>query len=380
MRSQYSAPYGLSISPGTADVHLITYVAENSFKRVFIVAGTRSFKWFLGRELVRRLSDVAEVLLWSGVRPNPEVGNLRKGLEEISKFHPDLIIGIGGGSALDLAKMLAALYAKPPLDLELLTCGEVELGARKLHLVLVPTTAGSGAEATHFSVLYQNHRKYSIAGGGLLPDQIFLDPALVTTGSKNQLAASGLDALCQCVESIWAIGATTESQDIAAEGLRLVSKSLVDFVNGDFHLAEKMQWGSHLGGHAINTSRTTAPHALSYFLTTELAVPHGIAVASTIGYFIDHHKSATRSSNTVRPEIAQTMERIIESLQITQETRAVKYFNDLFTQLGLNAPRSYWPQSSNLIGDWIRSANQERLANHPFVLNQNEIRHVLGVE
>ena len=380
MTASPTPPLGERIAPGTADQYLIDYISNKHFKRVFLVTGHRSFSWFEDRGFIDKLSDIAEVTRWSEARPNPEFLNLKEGLEEVAAANPDIIVGIGGGSVLDIAKLLAVLQHRNPADVDAVTSGTLDLTTREVHLALVPTTAGSGAEATHFSVLYRDGAKFSIAGSGLLPDHIVLDPGLVTSGDQMQLAASGLDALCQCVESMWAKSATDQSTKHAVEGLQLVASSLVAFVHADDSLAGDVQWGSHLGGHAINTSKTTASHALSYFLTMRFGVPHGIAVASTLGYFIEHHsKMGTQNRNSADiPDFA--LKQIRESLGLDEADSAIEYFEALFGQLGLATPRSYWPQDSDSVNEWLRSANPERLGNHPVRLGKAELLQILNLE
>lgn len=374
-----TAPLGERVSPGASDQHLLDYIGAKGFRRVFLVTGHRSFSWFENNNFIHRLSQVSAPKRWADARPNPEFHNLKRGLEAVSAHTPDVIIGIGGGSVMDMAKLLAALSNKPKSDLAALTGGSPGLDKRGTHLVLVPTTAGSGAEATHFSVLYREGVKYSIAGEGLLPDHIVLDPELIKSGDSNQLAASGLDALCQCVESIWARGATSQSKDLAIAGLRSVSESLVAFVERDKRFAEPMQWGSHLAGHAINTSKTTAPHALSYFLTTHLGVPHGVAVASTLGYFLEHHMAMLRGGGSLDSGVKVAIDAIREGLGLSGRNNATKYFRDLFDRLGLDQPRQYWPQDAGAIEAWIRSANPERLGNHPLALDEEALYRILGL-
>lgn len=370
-------PLGERVEPETSDRRLLDYIHTKQFRRVLLVTGDRSFSWFDGKRFIGRLSDIAEVTRWSEARPNPEFVNLKEGLEVVATHNPDIIVGIGGGSVLDMAKLLAVLHHRKGAEIDAVTAGTVDLSTREVHLVLVPTTAGSGAEATHFSVLYRDGVKYSIAGRGLLPDHIVLDSSLVTRGESKQLAASGLDALCQCVESIWAKGATEESQRSAVEGLHFVVSSLVGFAHGDSRFAGNMQWGSHLGGRAINTSKTTAPHALSYFLTVRFGVPHGIAVASTLGHFIEHHSKNHVATMGSTDKLGSALKHIREALGLGQADSAIEYFQTLFAQLGLAKPASYWPQDRESVEDWLLSANPERLGNHPVLMCKKDLFQIL---
>lgn len=372
-------PIGQVIEPGSAVTHLRNYVQRGNSKRVFIFSGQRSFYWFEKNRFVEDLRGIASVTQFADVRPNPDLESLRVSLKAVEKFNPDVIIGIGGGSVLDLAKLSRALRDNPSAEPDTLTSNTAELNGRATQLVLVPTTAGSGAEATHFAVLYEQGIKHSIGGDSLLADHIVLDSALVSGAKPQQLAASGLDALCQCIESLWAVSATTDSRQIAYEGLVAVSSSLVGVVKGDHHLAERLLWGSHLSGRAINISKTTAPHALSYYLTARFGVPHGIAVASTIGNFINHFIFTIEGKSSTSQDERDTVSSIRKIFKISNEFTAIDYFNDLFLQLGLKSPRSFWPEDPILVEGWLQSANRDRLQNHPLVLDSANLPGILGL-
>ena len=356
------------VAEGTVVDYLEKYIESRGFQRIFLVTGRKSFEWFSSRGFVPTLASQASVQHWSGVNPNPTFENLLEGIRRCRAFRPDLVLGVGGGSVIDMSKLVAALLGSEFSDLD---CALAQnLDERETELVVVPTTAGSGAEATNFSVLYRDGVKLSISGESLLADHVVLDPALVRSGTRNQLAASGLDALCQCIESIWAKGKTPESQSYAVDGLRLVSHNLVSFVNGDFSKASAMQWGAYQAGRAIRISKTTAPHAFSYYLTTERDVPHGIGVAATVGYFIDYHwQILGASSGDDLTQLAKDMAVVYEILGLSADASSGRnYFEKLFRDLGLGGPEDFWPKEIGDLNKWLDSANPSRMENHPLEL------------
>jgi len=357
--------FGQRLEAGTVDRHLRNYVADCGFRRALLITGKQSFVWFEEKNFIPSLEGEISVKRWSDFLPNPDSKELREGLTLAQKYDPDVVIGIGGGSVLDMAKLIAALMDNPSSSKDLFVSG-ADFDHRKVSLVLVPTTAGSGAEATHFAVLYRDGVKHSIAGKALNADYIALDSDLVKTASPEQLAASGLDALCQCIESLWSRKTTPSSLDYAEEGLTVLAQNLVAFVKGDSDSAREMQWASHLSGQAINISRTTGPHALSYHLTAEYQVPHGIAAASTVGHFIDHHNELLRSdSYGFSSALGRSMGIINRRLGLSGDRAGSIYFSMLFSQLGLTQPERYWPPSVEGRRAWLSSANSERLENHP---------------
>lgn len=344
---------------------LIDIVANRGFKKVLLVTGTKSFGWFEASKLVRHLAQISEVTRWVTRKPFPDVTELEAGLALAKSNKPDLIIGIGGGTVLDLAKLLAALTGKHTVATEAIRRGS-RFDHRNVGLALCPTTAGSGAEATHFAVLYHDNQKNSITGRALVADHVVLDPEPLKTLPRDQIAASGLDALCQCIESIWSNSQTVASRRVARKGLQLLQANLVRFFEGDESRADAMQLGSHLSGKAINMTKTTGPHSLSYYLTSEFQVPHGIAVASTIGLFLDHHNHILdRTPAIVSPAFRDGMRIINSSLGTGDANSGTIFFNLLFSQLGLEQPDHYWPKDAEGLAGWSKSANPERRANHP---------------
>ncbi len=370
MTSTFSGPVCSQIRESTVVDYLEKYIERRGFQRILLVTGRRSFGWFSSRGFVPRLEKQVCVKQWSDFSPNPNFGSLLEGVRAGRAFCPDLVLGIGGGSVIDMSKLIAGLLGTGLNDLDAALAQNLD--ERETELAIVPTTAGSGAEATNFSVLYRNGQKLSITGKALLADLVVLDPVLVRSGTRHQLAASGLDALCQSIESIWAKGKTPESQSYAVDGLRLISKNLVSFVNGDPLRASDMQWGAYQAGKAINISKTTAPHALSYYLTTKHTVPHGIGVAATIGHFIDYHWKIL--DGTVRDDLAQLAEDmavVYEILGLSPDSASGRnYFERLFLDLGLASPEDFWPQERGDRDEWLDSANSARMRNHPLELSR----------
>lgn len=171
----------------------------------------------------------------------------------------DGFVAVGGGTAIDTTKLLRGGFPEAP-EAEPLP-----------PFLAVPTTAGTGAEATRFAVYYDRGVKKSADHLRYLPTDQALVPAFAATQSPYRRACTEFDAYAQAVESLWANGATDESRRYASKALDLMAKG------------EQMA-GSYWAGRAIDISRTTAAHALSYYLTATYGVPHGHAVYMTFPY------------------------------------------------------------------------------------------------
>lgn len=183
-------------------------------------------------------------------------------VEELSleiKFTPDAYIAVGGGTAIDTAKLLRAGF--PPVD-------EVRM---LVPYLAIPTTAGTGAEVTRFAVYYDHGKKCSADNLCYLPTDQILIPEFCSSASPYQKAVCAFDAYAQAVESLWARGATEESRSYALKALDLMGKG-------------EQLLGSYWAGRAIDISRTTAAHAFSYYLTSHYGIPHGHAVYMVFEY------------------------------------------------------------------------------------------------
>ncbi len=165
----------------------------------------------------------------------------------------DAYIAVGGGTAIDTAKLVRGLDAPLP------------------PFLAVPTTAGTGAETTRFAVYYDHGVKKSADDVRYLPTDQILIPDFTATQSPYQRASTEFDAYAQAVESLWAVGATDESRAYAQKALNLMA-------------AGEQMLGSYWAGRAIDISRTTAAHALSYYMTANYGIPHGHAVYMMFPY------------------------------------------------------------------------------------------------
>jgi alcohol dehydrogenase class IV len=337
-------------------------------RRVLLVCGRRSFEASGAAAMLPDLEAVAEVRRWSNFDPNTDSADLRTGLAVMWEFEPDLVLGVGGGSALDMAKLLCGFQDVPGKEV----LGSIRSGfkttTRRGRLILVPTTSGSGAEATHFAVVYIGNDKYSIGGEGMRPDAIALDPTLAVTGTPYQRATSGIDAVCQAIESLWAVAATVRSRRFARTALRALLPAIERFVNEpDQASARAMCIGSHYAGRAIDISRTTAAHALSYGITKSHGVSHGHAVALTLGAFIEEHAAATRDRLQSDPaDHEAALASVLGALGVADAAGARKRFDDLLNRIGLDPRLS----AAGVITPDDRAAlassvNAERLGNNP---------------
>ncbi len=359
--------------------------AHHGAERVLIVTGRASFEASGAAACLDRLNELATVERWSDFAPNTDAADLVNGLAIVADFNPDLIVGIGGGSPMDMAKLLIAYDTIEPGDTDALheaikTNAKVE--QRRRGLMLIPTTSGSGSEATHFAVVYIGDDKYSIAGPAMRPDAVILDPLLAMSGSRHQRATSGVDALCQSIESLWAVGATEESRRYARYGLALVSKHIREFVNAPNERAVRaMCIGSHLAGRAIDISKTTAAHALSYAITKRYGIDHGNAVALTLGAFIEEHDAILTANQVDRLQVDPAVLRAsLQSIgdMIGTPSAGRSCVASLLAELSLPASlREAGIRDHTSAIQLADSVNVERLGNNPVAMSLDQLNDLL---
>lgn len=349
-------------------------------RRTLLVCGQRSFEASGASVILPHLEQLGQLHRWDEFRPNTDADDLAAGLEVLRSFEPDLILGVGGGSAMDMAKLLAGFATSPGDVRDAIEAGP-RIESRAPRLVLVPTTSGSGSEATHFAVVYVGQRKHSIGGPALRPDRVVLDPRLSRSGSPYQRATSGIDAVCQAIESIWAMGATQVSRRFARTALGLLLDDLEVFVHDpavtDAGLAVCL--GSHLAGRAIDVSKTTAAHAMSYGLTQRHGISHGHAVALTLGPFIETHADAGAADlqpNRDAEQHAADMQEILGFLGATDGRSAATSFRSFMERLGLESSLLRLGIADDLDA-LAEGVNLERLSNNPVVFDAPALRAVL---
>ena len=267
---------GCAAQVGTA---LSRFVA----KSVFLVVDRPAYELSSAKSELAPHWETRDVVEFDGFANNPHMEDVLRGLERYRSTPCDVIVAVGGGTAVDIAKLVRCFAGQRHAPADIVADDSLIEGSA-CPLIAVPTTAGTGSEATHFAVLYWNGVKHSIAHRSILPDVAVVDWRLTQSLPPKITAETGLDALSQAVESIWCIHSTVESIAYSVEALELVLNHLETAVHAPTPAARAaMSRAAHLAGQAINITKTTAPHAISYKITHDFGVAHGHAVALTLG-------------------------------------------------------------------------------------------------
>lgn len=270
-------------------------------------------------------------------------------VDDIPSFtNLDTVIAIGGGKVMDFAKGILFRHSQPAF------------------FIAAPTTAGSGSEATPIAVFYNRKEKVSLDAPHLLPAIAILDPALLAGLPRHQRAISGADALAQSIESVWNAHSRDDSEKFALTALELLWQNLNQFVNGaEEALNDKMLWAAYLAGKAITITRTTGPHALSYFLTAHHGVPHGQAVALTLPLFFLYNEEQHNRSQ---------MAKIYKTLKVQNAQEAFTACRQMMQNLGLATTLQDLQLQNISLDKWLQSVNQQRFSNNPVPFNSEKLK------
>ena len=248
---------------------------------------------------LRKRSEYCHCEIFSDIEPDPDVETVMKGVEMMNSFKPDVIIALGGGSAIDAAKAMWLFYEHPETDFSGLKLKFMDIRKRvfkfpelnqKAKMVAIPTTSGTGSEVTSFSVITdrRSNIKYPLADYELTPDVAIIDPQFVATMPPSITADTGLDVLTHAIEAYVSVLASDFTNGLAIKAIALVLNYLErSYKNPDDKIArEKMHNASCIAGMAFSNAFLGVNHSLAHKLGGEFHIPHGRANAVLLPYVI----------------------------------------------------------------------------------------------
>ena len=355
----------------------IFFLKDKNFKKIFIIAGEKSYKLSGASKLIDELLINKNVRYFFKKSSYPDLVELKKIIKEINLFTPDLIIAVGGGSVLDYAKIANVLTDSQNLEHEIPN-SSYKIKNKFTKLVAIPTTAGSGAEVTSNAVIYIDKIKYSVEGELLKPDFFFLIPELVIGASNKIKASAGFDAIAQAIESLISKKSNSESLNFAQKSLQISLKYYLDFLNNpNKDNTSAMCLAANLSGKAISISKTTAPHAVSYPFTAIYDVSHGHAVSLTLNKFFKFNFENIKNSNC-NFDLKDRYKMMFEVSKTDNMENFDKFLTDIkkkaklennFIKLGIDLKKNY----SNIIS----GVNILRLSNNPVELKKEDLKKII---
>ena len=266
---------------------------SQKLKKVFIITATPLLSVI--QPLLESLkSKGVSVVIWDNISSEPTTKMLNDALKAYNSSGCDAVTGIGGGSVLDVAKLITVLHDSDQDIQSVFGIGKV--AGRKTYIACLPTTSGTGSEVSPNAIIYDEIEKLKkgVISPYLVPDASYIDPLLTLTVPSNVTASTGMDALIHCIEGYANLFAHPITDVYALQGIRLIGANLKRaFDNGnDLEARAKMALGSLYGGLCLGPVNTGAVHALSYPLGSDFHTPHGIANSLLLPYIFEFNLPA----------------------------------------------------------------------------------------
>ncbi len=324
-------------------------------------------------QYVDRLGLGGDILVIDDVPPEPDLPAFEAVVEKARAHQPDLVVGLGGGSVLDIAKLVAALWNSSQTLPEV--AGPNKVAGRSTPLFQVATTAGTGSEAGIRALVTNPETKSKIAVESpyLIADLAVLDPELTYSVPPAVTAATGVDAMAHCVEAFTNVNAHDLIDGYARMGFHLVGKYLKRAVeNGaDSEARAGMMLASYYGGICLGPVNTAAGHALAYPLGTRLSLPHGLANAIIFPHVLAFNLPVAREKTA---EVAAALGLGDVNSEEALKIAAYKFCQDLGIEMRLSAHKG----KKEAMASWAEEAHAIRrlMDNNPREMSVKQIHNI----
>ena len=343
--------------------------------KVLLVRGKKSYELCGAKKVVEDVISnfKCNIIEYFDFLENPKFEDLEKGLNLLKLNEIDAIVAIGGGSVLDMAKLIRFFHSYSGDILGNQFIQKQNL----LPLFAVPTTAGTGSEVTHFAVLYKDNIKYSISHKDILPDKAIICPQFTYKNSKYLTACTGFDALSQAIEAYWNVYSIEESDNYAIKAIKLLWDNLPLVINfSTDKLRDKIAEGAYWAGKAINITKTTAPHAFSYPFTINYGYPHGHAVALTFPFFMRYNyvESGNRLHHLLDSKSHSEKMKKLYTMLGSSFDMIYDDMHNYLEKIGLSIDIERKKIDKNLI---LSGINASRLSNNPCVMSQIDLELII---
>lgn len=342
---------------------------QEAAKHPFFVVG-KAFGQLRIEERIK--SRYPQAVFFKDFLPNPTYESVMAGRELFRQYASDILIAMGGGSAIDVAKCIKA-YAFMEGEGCLLPQA---IRDNEIKIVAIPTTAGTGSEATHFAVIYYQGKKQSVSHESLLPAYVILDGKYLESLPDYQRKATMLDALCHSIESLWSVNSTEESKEYAVRAIELLMQHKLSYLRNEKEGNLEMMRAANLAGKAINITKTTAAHAMSYKMTSLFGISHGHSAALCLPkvwrYMICHMDQCVDKRG--KDYLDAVFTDIGRLLGCDSPEEAAAYLEHLIEEeLELRITN---PVTEEEMAQLVHSVNVERLANNPVVLDEAALAEI----
>lgn len=315
----FRSPEKIYIKRGCLPEALDELKAVNPRKRAFIVTDRFLYGNGFTKPITDKLNEIGiSYTVFSEVEPDPTLNIAKKGAEQMTNFAPDVIIAVGGGSAMDAAKIMWVLYEHPDADFTDMAMRFSDIRKRiytfpkigeKTYFIAVPTSAGTGSEVTPFAVITDSDTgiKYPLADYELMPDMAIVDTDLQMSAPKGLTAASGIDAVSHALEAFASMLATDYTDSLALRSLKMMFEYLpraYENGEGDLEAREKTANAATMAGMAFANAFLGVCHSMAHKLGAFHHLPHGIANALMLNEVIRFNSADSPAKMGTFPQYA----------------------------------------------------------------------------
>lgn len=349
-----------------------SFLEENSIKHIFLVCDG-SLQFLKISEYFRSLKDRTgvEVTFFSDFRPNPLYESVVEGVKLFCEKKCDAIFAVGGGSAIDVAKCVK-LYSNMDHTQNYL---KQKVVPNDVQLLAIPTTAGTGSEATRYAVIYFEGIKQSVTDYSIIPSTVVIDVSVLTTLPVYQKKATMMDALCHAIESFWSVNSNEKSRVYSKQAIEMLLENMDAYLTGDNSKNGIMLKAANIAGKAINITQTTAGHAMCYKLTSLYGIAHGHAAAVCVAklwpYMVDNLDKCVDPRG--QGYLMEIFNDIASAMGCATVQSAIVKFQKIVDVLGLTVPEMKEESDFEKLNT---SINLDRLKNNPVNLDEEAINRI----
>ena len=311
-----------------------------------------------------------KIVRFMDFEPNPVYESVTKGVELFRAEACDSLIAVGGGSAIDVAKCVK-LYSNLPGSGENGEWLKADIVPNDIPFLAMPTTSGTGSEATRFAVIYYGGLKQSISDYSCRPDTVLMDSSVLKTLPDYQKKATMMDALCHAIESFWSVNSTDESKEYSKTAIQGVIKNMEGYLANSDSGNSGMLLAANMAGKAINITQTTAGHAMCYKITSLFGCAHGHSAILCDRVLYPWMIKNTDKCIDPRGEeyVEKTLNEIGAAMGCADAQTGADKLVKIFERLRLEVPVATTEQYEVL----KTSVNPVRLKNHPIQLTVETI-------
>lgn len=359
------------ITPGENYKGLDDWIKETGAKKILMVCDGSI--WYQ-KEFNAHLEQIeklgVEMIGFRDFQPNPLYENVQAGVKVLREEGCDAIIAVGGGSAMDVAKCIK-LYSNLPGDGENGSWLNAEYVPYDIPFLAMPTTAGTGSEATRYAVIYFDGKKQSVTSESFIPGTVLMDPNTLITLPPYQKKATMCDALCHAIESYWSVNSTEESKEYSRAAIIGVMEHMDGYLANTEEGRAGMLRAANTAGKAINITQTTAGHAMCYKITSLFRSAHGHAAILCDRVLFPWMVKNTEKCIDPRGEeyLKKTLDEIGQAMGCEDGAAGAAKLVEIFDRLDLEVPAATAEQYEEL----KTSVNPVRLKNHPIALDVDTI-------